>query len=78
MSIELVATGLGAIYVVIQILDRLYPRSNPEFQSLVESQKLLTDEVKNLTRALTSFMEVGAVRHDALLGAIRESRAHGK
>lgn len=74
MSIELAATCIGAVYVIIQILDRLFPRSHPEFNSLVESQKLLTDEVKNLTRVMTSFMEMGAVRHDALMGAIRESR----
>lgn len=74
MSIELVATGLGGIYVTIQILDRLFPRSHPEFQSLVESQRLLTDEVKNLTRALSSFMEVDKVRYESVIGAIRESR----
>lgn len=74
VDVSVIAAILGAIWVAIQIMDRLSPRSSPEIRTLAESQKALTEEVKGLTNVVRSYVEISKERHDTLLHEIRESR----
>lgn len=81
VDVSVIAAILGAIWVAIQIMDRLSPKSSPDLRilaeaqkGLTESQKVLTEEVKGLTGVVRTYMEVSKERHDTLLHEIRESR----
>jgi regulator of protease activity HflC (stomatin/prohibitin superfamily) len=64
-SMDTIATTFGIIWLVVQILDRIFPRSDT---------RALTEEMRKQTQILATFVEVNKERHDSVMAAIRESR----
>lgn len=76
-----VAAILGAIWVGIQILDRLSPKMAPELKALIETTSRLTEvtsklteEVHTLTGTVNAAVKLSDERFARVLDQLRESR----